>query len=258
MLVLERSPDLERAAPYILLGAARAKPATALGWRPRCSMPEGSRSGYSEWEATSPSGESGAGSDSGPPSGLSGRRSFRSGSTPGGFGSTVFRSSFAGGGSLGSMSPPIVAHPVPAPASVQTSLSVQQRADNHKDQANPDPSKTHDPSALPSHGRVLEPGIQDPRDVRSHEDEDPELEEDPERAHEENDNNRRHVDHDRDGRHDLPSERSLRSAHDRDSREVKGAPGVDLSQSLGGRPVSRDREKKSEKRESPPMSEETR
>ena len=78
---------------------------------------------YSEWEATSPSGESGAGSDSGPPSGLSGRRSFRSGSTPGGFGSTVFRSSFAGGGSLGSMSSHIsLAYPLPAPGCVHAGL----------------------------------------------------------------------------------------------------------------------------------------
>ena len=86
-------------------------------------MPEGSRCRYSEWEATSPSGESGAGSDSGPPSGLSGRRSFRWGSTPGGFGSTVSRSSFFGGGSLGFMSPPAVAHPLPVPSCVHAGMS---------------------------------------------------------------------------------------------------------------------------------------
>jgi hypothetical protein len=69
------------------------------------SIAKGSVRRYTEWEANSPSRESG--SDSGPPSGLSGRRSFPFGSTLGGFGSTVFRSSFFGGGSLGSMSPPL-------------------------------------------------------------------------------------------------------------------------------------------------------
>jgi hypothetical protein len=85
---------------------------------------DGSRFRYAEWEETS-SRESG--SDSGPPSGLSGRRSFRSGSAPGGSGSTVFRSSFAGGGSLGSMSPSVGARPLPALGGVKTSKSVEQR-----------------------------------------------------------------------------------------------------------------------------------
>ncbi len=78
---------------------------------------------YSEWEATSASGESGADSASAPSSGLLGRCSLRSGSLPGGCGSTVLRSSLAGGDSLGSMSgPPFVAHPLPAPGCVHTGL----------------------------------------------------------------------------------------------------------------------------------------
>jgi hypothetical protein len=132
MLVLERSIELGPGRPNLPLR------------RPSYGLPlsELSARRYSEWEATSPSGESGAGSDSGPPSGLSGRRSFRSGSTPGGSGSTVFRSSFAGGGSLGSMSPPTVAHPIPALGGVKTSESVEQGAHDHEDQNNPDSRET--------------------------------------------------------------------------------------------------------------------